>query len=76
MFSCEFCEISKNTFLHKTPLFGATVYCKTQAIMYQVYKWISASKTRISLISINLERIAKWQKSYFSVTATEMFYCI
>ena len=44
--------------------------------MYQVYKWISASKTRISLISINLERIAQWQKSYFSVTATEMVYCI
>ena len=27
VFSCEFCEISKNTFLHKTPLIAASVQC-------------------------------------------------
>ena len=26
VFSCEFCEISKSTFLHKTPLVAASVY--------------------------------------------------
>ena len=25
MFFCEFCEISKNTFLHRTPLVAASV---------------------------------------------------
>ena len=25
MFSCEFCEISKNTFFHRTPLLAASV---------------------------------------------------
>ena len=25
VFSCEFCEISKNTFLHRTPLVAASV---------------------------------------------------
>ena len=26
MFSCEFCEISKNTFFHRTPLVAASGY--------------------------------------------------
>ena len=26
VFSCEFCEISKNTFFHRTPLVGASVF--------------------------------------------------
>ena len=26
VFSCEFCEISKNTFFHKTPLVAASEY--------------------------------------------------
>ena len=26
VFSCEFCEISKNTFFHRTPLVAASVY--------------------------------------------------
>ena len=26
MFSCEFCEISKNTFYYRTPLLAASVY--------------------------------------------------
>ena len=28
MFSCEFCEMSKNTFLHRTPLVAASVMTK------------------------------------------------
>ena len=27
VFSCEFCEISKNTFFHRTPLVAASVNC-------------------------------------------------
>ena len=27
VFSCEFCEISKNNFLHRTPLVAASVFC-------------------------------------------------
>ena len=27
VFSCEFCEISKNTFLHRTPLVAASDLC-------------------------------------------------
>ena len=26
VFYCEFCEISKNTFLHRTPLVAASAY--------------------------------------------------
>ena len=28
VFSCEFCEISKNTFFYRTPLVAASVYWK------------------------------------------------
>ena len=28
MFSCEFYEISKNTFFHRTPVVAASAYCK------------------------------------------------
>ena len=34
MFSCEFCEISKNTFLYRTPLVAASVEMHVE----QVYK--------------------------------------
>ena len=27
VFSCEFCDISKNTFLHRTPPVGGCFYC-------------------------------------------------
>ena len=26
VFSCEFCEISKNTFLHRTPVLAASIF--------------------------------------------------
>ena len=32
MFSCEFCEISKKTFLHRTPLVAASEICKEKDI--------------------------------------------
>ena len=28
MFSCEFCAIFKNIFLHRTPLVAASVFCE------------------------------------------------
>ena len=34
VFSCEFCEISKNTFLHKTPLMAASVYSSLYGRLY------------------------------------------
>ena len=34
VFSCEFCEISKNTFLHKTPLVVASVYSSLHGRLY------------------------------------------
>ena len=34
VFSCEFCEISKNTFLHKTPLVAASVYSSLYGRLY------------------------------------------
>ena len=34
LFSCEFCEISKNTFLHKTPLMAASVYSSLYGRLY------------------------------------------
>ena len=30
MFSCEFCEVSKNTFFYRTPLAAASNYLKSQ----------------------------------------------
>ena len=27
VFSCQFCEISKNTFLHRTPLVAVSIIC-------------------------------------------------
>ena len=44
VFSCEICEISKNTFLHKTPLVAASQYCT--AHMEKIYKYyeIAASE--------------------------------
>ena len=32
VFSCEFCEISKNTFLHRTPLVAASANSKVSQI--------------------------------------------
>ena len=32
MFSCEFCEISKKTFLYRTPLVAASEICKEKDI--------------------------------------------
>ena len=29
-FSCEFCEISKNTFSHRTPPVAACLYCQRE----------------------------------------------
>ena len=34
MFSCEFCEISKNTFFYRTPLVAASQYIPAQ--LYQL----------------------------------------
>ena len=41
MFSCEFCEISKNTFLHRTPLVAASVstYPAVQVISNLFLNW-------------------------------------
>ena len=36
LFSCEFCEISKNNFFHRTPLVAASIPCpKFQSMMTQ-----------------------------------------
>ena len=35
MFSCEFCEISKNTFLCRTPLVAASVITTKDVFYYQ-----------------------------------------
>ena len=34
VFSCEFCQISKNTFLHGTPLVSASVYLKKMSTLF------------------------------------------
>ena len=46
MLSCEFCEISKNTFFHRTPLVAASV-C-TPSIILDFYFILVASNTVIS----------------------------
>ena len=33
VFSCEFCEISKNTFFHRTPLGAGSVICDIDSIL-------------------------------------------
>ena len=36
MFSCEFCEISKNAFLHRTPLVVASVNAEKYLVTHNV----------------------------------------
>ena len=39
VFACEFCEISKNTFLHRTPLVAASVNSKHIAKLQSTKKY-------------------------------------
>ena len=43
VFSCEFCEISKNTFFYRTPLVAASVKCSS-VMMLRLLKNISLSQ--------------------------------
>ena len=36
VFSCEFCEISKNTFFDRTPLVAASEYCAVRKWLYWI----------------------------------------
>ena len=38
VFSCEFCEISKDTFLHRTPPVAASVLGKNNALKTSVFQ--------------------------------------
>ena len=44
MFSCEFCEISKNTFFHRTPPVAASSNMETQqkraSFLWSNYQWL------------------------------------
>ena len=44
MFSCEFCEIFKNTFLHRTPLVAAS---GLRTYFIYLIKWISLKKITV-----------------------------
>ena len=35
VFSCEFCEISKNTFLHRTPLVAASAFLRELLLIHK-----------------------------------------
>ena len=50
MFSCEFCEISKNTFFHRTPLVAASEE--------RYYKDSIASEFHIWCISLIIKLVA------------------
>ena len=46
--SCEFCEISKNTFLHRTPLVAASVYIKGLILLWCIFCDANNDKTRVT----------------------------
>ena len=46
MFSCEFCEISKNTFFYRTPPVAASEYLKECSGQYSVFLKIESAKLR------------------------------
>ena len=54
VFSCEFCEISKNTFFHRTPLVAASVRYRC----LQDPKYVSALSNQIFKIESDAEFIA------------------
>ena len=54
VFSCEFCEISKNTFFHRTPLVAASV----QYRCLQDPKYVFALSNQIFKIESDAEFIA------------------
>ena len=37
MFSCEFCEISKNTFFHRIPLVDPSTVCFFEELCLKIY---------------------------------------
>ena len=39
VFSCEFCEISKNTFFYRTPPVAASVFAKVISVNYGHEFW-------------------------------------
>ena len=39
LFACEFCETSKNTFLHRTPLVAASLISKFVSLKLEVLGW-------------------------------------
>ena len=42
-FYCEFCEISKNTFFHRTPLVADSIYVKELKRLYEKKEWLSSN---------------------------------
>ena len=60
MFSCEFCEISKNTFFHKTPLVATSeaLQLTEQHVVTQNYKSFEILKL-LALLSNTLKNKKK-----------------
>ena len=64
MFSCEFCQISKNNFLHRTPLVAASA--KRQALDELQGDSISVSKNGEPYVhGKQLERLRQYQVTDF-----------
>ena len=53
VFSCEFCEISKNTFFHRTPLVAASFLIQPQAIPHFVKEILYFNQNK--RLQLNLE---------------------
>ena len=62
VFSCEFCDISKNTFLYRTPLVGASVASLSHFVQDFRIKYFSC----YSHISRNISNTYSWDTKRFS----------
>ena len=58
VFSCECCEISKNTFFHRTPLVAASVYWNRMHSywLFASLKWLSIYSTFLWLMIVKFYR--------------------
>ena len=65
LFSCEFCEISKNTFFHRTPQVAAFVHKSSERLVYIQYT-SCIQGVQLCLNYLKIEIILRWQLKIIS----------
>ena len=70
MFSCKFCEISKNTFFHRTSLAAASEYC----MMYWFQVFFNLDKISFALFNVlAISQIYSFKLRFSSISIPRYF---